>query len=521
MTFGIWILGDQLHFNQAAIASALTSQSPQTTPVLMVESHDWVRQRNYHKQKLVLVWSAMRHFAEDLKAKGFEVTYRRAETFEAALQEFASATKIDELRVMEPADLPMRSLLTDVSERLDISVVQLPNNHYLWSRQEFSEWTTNRKRLVMEDFYRAGRKRFGILMDGDDPVGDRWNFDKDNRKPPKTDLNVPEPLRFEPDSMTQAAIEDVESEYSDNFGSLTQFQWAVTRDQALQVLEQFVRDRISSFGPYQDAMVTGQPTMWHALISPYLNIGLLQPLEVIQSIEKAHVERQAPIASVEGAIRQVLGWREYVRGLYEIYMPEGYSDRNWFDHQRPLPDFFWTGETDMNCLRQSLQQTIESGYAHHIQRLMVLGNFALISGINPQALESWFHSAFIDSYDWVMQTNVLGMSVFADGGLLATKPYAASANYIHKMSDYCCDCRYNWKNKTGNDACPFNFFYWDFLHRHERKLADLGRMGLVLANLARLSPQQLAEIGDRAQGWWELQMSSQSGNLASSSASSP
>ncbi|MEO0853586.1 MAG: cryptochrome/photolyase family protein, partial [Cyanobacteria bacterium J06648_11] len=207
--------------------------------------------------------------------------------------------------------------------------------------------------------------------------------------------------------------------------------------------------------------------------------------------------------------------------LYETYMPDGYRELNWFDHQHPLPDFFWTGETDMNCLRQTLHQTVESGYAHHIQRLMVLGNFALISGINPQALESWFHSAFIDSYDWVMQTNVLGMSVFADGGLLATKPYAASANYIHRMSNYCCDCRYNHKDKTGNDACPFNFFYWDFLHRHQSKLADLGRMGLVLANLARLSPQQLAEIGDRAQGWWELQSSSQSDNSPDLSASSP
>lgn len=515
MTIGIWILGDQLHLDQAAIASVKTLQSPPETPVLMVESHRWVQQRNYHKQKLVLVWSAMRHFAAELTAAGYPVTYFETDTFASALPRFISDTHIRELRVMDPADLPMRSRLVELASSLDCKIAHIPNNHYVWTHQEFGDWAASRQRLVMEDFYRAGRKRFQILMSGDQPVTGRWNFDKENRKPARTDLEFPAPASFEPDRVTRTVIDKVERDYGSHFGSLESFAWGVTRTQAWQVLDRFIQTRLDRFGPYQDAMVTGQPTMWHALISPYLNLGLLQPLEVIQEIERAYRENRAPIASAEGAIRQILGWREYVRGLYELYMPTGYSDLNWFDHQRPLPEFFWTGKTDMNCLHQTLQQVIDSGYAHHIQRLMILGNFALISGINPQALEDWFHSAFIDSYDWVMQTNVLGMSVFADGGMLATKPYAASSNYIHKMSDYCEHCRYNRKNKTGNDACPFNTFYWDFLRRHREQLGNLGRMGLVLANLKRLSPEQLADIGDRAQAWWEVQSMSRSARSSS------
>ncbi|MGF1577205.1 MAG: cryptochrome/photolyase family protein, partial [Cyanophyceae cyanobacterium] len=260
--------------------------------------------------------------------------------------------------------------------------------------------------------------------------------------------------------------------------------------------------------PLQDAMVTGEDTMWHSLISPYLNIGLLHPLEVIQVAEQRYAQDQdgIPLSSVEGFIRQVLGWREYMRGIYEWLMPEGYGELNWFDHQRPLPDFFWTGDTDMNCLSQSIDQIKRTGYAHHIQRLMVLSNFALISGINPQAVERWFHDVFIDSYDWVMQTNVIGMGLFADGGSLATKPYAASARYIHKMSDYCQNCRYNHQDKSGDQACLFNIFYWDFLIRHRQKLTQLGRMGLVLSHLKRMDKATSDQIQQEAEQWWQSQL---------------
>jgi len=285
------------------------------------------------------------------------------------------------------------------------------------------------------------------------------------------------------------------------YGDAEPFRWAVTRAQALQVLDHFIHHRLPAFGPYQDAMVTGEETMWHSLISPYLNIGLLHPLEVIQVAERAYRENGLDLSSTEGFIRQVMGWREYMRGVC-AQTDAGYPQRNWFSHTQPLPAFFWDAEkTDMNCLRQVLSQIQRTGYAHHIQRLMVLSNFALIAGLNPQEVEQWFHAAFIDAYDWVMQTNVIGMGLFADGGVLASKPYAASANYISKMSDYCQNCAYSHKERTGTRACPFNFFYWDFLHRHRDKLASQGRMSLILANLDRMPPEELEQIRQHAAGW--------------------
>jgi deoxyribodipyrimidine photolyase-related protein len=279
------------------------------------------------------------------------------------------------------------------------------------------------------------------------------------------------------------------------------FRWGVTRQQAQQVLEHFIQHRLPTFGPYQDAMVTGEETMWHAMLSPYLNLGLLQPMEVIVAAEEAYHQRDLDLASVEGFIRQVLGWREYMRGIY-ILMGADYAERNWFNHTQPLPEFFWDAEkTRMNCLHQVLTQVERMGYAHHIQRLMILSNFALISGISPQELEDWFHGAFIDAYDWVMQTNVIGMGQFADGGILASKPYASSANYINKMSDYCSGCVYKPTKRTGENACPFNFFYWDFLARHHERLKSQGRMNLVLSHLKRMSPEEIQTIHKEAENW--------------------
>ncbi|MEM1280846.1 MAG: cryptochrome/photolyase family protein, partial [Cyanobacteria bacterium P01_H01_bin.152] len=399
------------------------------------------------------------------------------------------------LQIMEPSDRPFLTLLQKLALPCKLDII--PNNHFLWSVDDFNTWASKRKSLLMESFYREGRKRLAVLMAGDDPVGGQWNFDKDNRKPPKGKLDTPVPLTFAPDAITQAVINVVQQADWPIFGELDSFQWAVTRDQARQVLDHFIKTRLPTFGPYQDAMVTGEDTMWHALLSPYLNLGLLQPLEVIEAVEAVYHEQDLPLNSVEGFIRQVMGWREYMRGLY-WHVDEEYFDRNFFDHDRPLPDFFWTGETDMNCLHQVIDQVKRTGYGHHIQRLMILANFALIAGLQPQAVEAWFHAAFIDAYDWVMQTNVLGMGLFADGGVLASKPYSASANYVNRMSDYCKGCRYNHKQKVGDDACPFNFFYWDFLDRHRDKLQSQGRMSFILKNLDKMKPEDLAEIRDRA-----------------------
>jgi deoxyribodipyrimidine photolyase-related protein len=353
----------------------------------------------------------------------------------------------------------------------------------------------------METFYREGRKRFDVLMDGEEPAGQQWNFDKENRKPPQGDLNPPAPLWFDPDDITQAVIDQVEAADYPLYGQATPFRWGVSRDQALQVLRYFITERLPTFGPYQDAMITGEETMWHSMISPYLNLGLLHPVEVVHAAETAWRDRNLPLNSVEGFIRQVLGWREYMRGLYR-HVSDDYAQKNYFHHVHPLPDFFWdAGQTEMNCLKQVLCQLERTGYVHHIQRLMILANFSLIAGLSPQAVEDWFHSAFIDAYDWVMQTNVIGMGLFADGGILASKPYAASANYINKMSDYCQSCTYSRTKRTGENACPFNFFYWDFLARHADKLKSQGRMNMILANLKRMSDAELATIRQQATDW--------------------
>ena len=499
MTVGIWVLGNQLWAAQAALASVGRGEAP----VLLVESTQFAQERPYHKQKLVLVWSAMRHFAKALKAEDWSVTYAITDDTEAALRDWIQQHQIQELRVMDPVDHPFWAWLKGLE--LPCDLVMLDNNHFLWSGADFQTWARARKGLLLESFYREGRRRFGVLMTGDQPEGGQWNFDKDNRQPPKGKLNPPKPQWFEPDAITQAVIEKVETLDIPTFGQATPFRWGVTRDQALQVLETFIAERLETFGPYQDAMVTGEDTMWHALLSPYLNLGLLQPMEVIRRVEDAYRDGAFPLNSVEGFIRQVLGWREYMRGLYH-YFGADYAQSNGFGHHHPLPDFFWTGDTPMNCLHQVIDQTQRTGYAHHIQRLMILSNFALIAGLDPQAVESWFHAAFIDAYDWVMQTNVLGMGLFADGGRLASKPYAASANYINRMGDYCKGCRYNPKERTGETACPFNFFYWDFLHRHRDKLQAQGRMSVILKNLDKMSAAELDAIQHQAQAWHQYHL---------------
>ncbi|MGB3136646.1 MAG: cryptochrome/photolyase family protein [Nodosilinea sp.] len=494
MTTGVWVLGNQLWQDQTALASC----GDHKAPVLLVESQGFAQERAYHRQKLVLVWSAMRHFADELKEAGWPVTYAIADDTEVALREWAEAERITELRIMAPVDYPFTAWLNNLDLPCELAV--LDNNLFLWNSDNFEAWASQRKGLLMESFYREGRRRFDVLMEGDQPLGGRWNFDKDNRKPPKGKLSTPDPHWAEPDAITQAVIDKVEGLEISTFGDAAPFRWAVTRAQALRVLDEFIAERLETFGPYQDAMVTGEDTMWHALLSPYLNLGLLHPLEVIERAEQALAEQDLPLNSVEGFIRQVMGWREYMRGLYG-YFDANYAQRNWFEHRQPLPEFFWTGDVEMNCLHQVIDQIQRTGYAHHIQRLMILSNFSLIAGFIPQEVENWFHAVFIDAYDWVMQTNVIGMGLFADGGRLASKPYASSANYVNRMSDYCKGCCYSPKARTGDKACPFNFFYWDFLHRHRDKLETQGRMSFILKNLDRMDAEELEAVQQQAREW--------------------
>ncbi len=498
MTIGIWVLGDQLWQEQAALASCVDQRT--TTPVLLIESRQQGRSLPYHRQKLVLVWSAMRHFAEELRQAGWPVTYAIAESFEVALRDWVTQQGITELRVMVPSDRPLQRWLAALALPCELALV--PNNHFLWDAETFHAWAKGGTQLIMGNFYSTGRRRFQVLMEGKKPVGGRWSLDQDNRKPPKSGLNSPLPLWFEPDAITRAVMAIVEQDNGSQYGAIAPFGWAVTRSQALQVLDYFIEHRLPTFGPYQDAMVTGQDTLWHALLSPYLNLGLLHPLEVIRAAEAAYWDRQLPLNSVEGFIRQVLGWREYMHCIYQHHVEDDYPQSNWFGHHESLPAFFWDAQkTDMNCLHQTLDQVERTGYAHHIQRLMILGNFALIAGLEPQAVEQWFHAAFIDAYDWVMQTNVLGMGLFADGGMLATKPYAASANYINKMSDYCKSCRYDHRDRYGDHACPFNMFYWDFLDRHREKLQSQGRMSFILKHLDKMTETERQTLRQKAQAW--------------------
>jgi deoxyribodipyrimidine photolyase-related protein len=495
---GIWILGDRLTKEQLSFKN---NADKQQTRVILIESGNYVRQRSYHQQKLVLVWSAMRHFAAELKADGWQVTYAIAEDFITPLNNWIEQHQITELQITTPCDRPFTKFIQGL--KLNCQINLLPDNHFLWSRAEFQTWAKSRQNLLLEDFYRAGRKRFKVLMAGEKPVGGKWNFDRQNRQPPKKNLQPPAPLLFEIDAITQEVIDWVKQEKFSSYGQIEPFVWGVTRQQALKALQHFIKECLPNFGTYQDAMITGEYTMWHSLISPYLNLGLLEPLEIINAIEAAYDREELPLNSIEGYIRQVLGWREYMHGIYQ-YSDEEYSLNNWFDHHRSLPDFFWdASKTEMNCLHQTLTQIETTSYAHHIQRLMILSNFALIAGISPQEIENWFHAAFIDAHDWVMQTNVIGMGQFADGGILASKPYASSANYIRKMSDYCSNCTYSYRARTGENACPFNFFYWDFLNRHRDRLHNLGRMNLVLSHLKKMSDTELEKISTLAAKWWE------------------
>ena len=500
MTVGIWVLGDQLNAAQSALAGA----DPSTARVLLVESTSVLQRRAYHRQKLVLVWSAMRHFAEELRAAGWTVDHLESESFGAALRDWIATAGIRELRLMEPADRGFRQAIEEL--QLPVPLQWIPSNAFLWSREQFAAWAQGYKQLRLELFYREGRRRFGVLMEGEgkaaQPLGGQWNFDAENRKPPPKGLQGPKPLWFEPDAITQAVIaklqridqQRAEAGVAPLPGDLEHFRWAVTRNQALAVLEHFIATRLDGFGPYQDAMVSGEPTLWHALLSPYLNLGLLHPLEAIRRLEQAGLEQQVPLAGLEGVIRQILGWREYTHGLYHWFGAD-YPALNHFAAEQPLPlSFEQLGGSGLNCLDSVFAELRSNGYAHHIQRLMVLANYGLIAGLDPRALTAWFHRMFIDGHDWVMQTNVIGMGLFADGGRLASKPYAASGNYIKRMSTYCKGCRYDVKQRTGPKACPFNSLYWDFLARHQESLRHNPRMALVMKQLEKLPEAELDQI---------------------------
>jgi deoxyribodipyrimidine photolyase-related protein len=370
------------------------------------------------------------------------------------------------------------------------------DTRFLCSHREFEAWADGRSQLTMEFFYRDMRKKTGLLIDDGKPTGGRWNFDKENRKPATADLLMPRPIAFRPDEITGEVMALVERRFGNNPGSLEGFDYAVTAADAERQAASFLANTLPQFGDYEDAMLTGERFLWHSILSPYINSGLLDPLDLCRRAEAGYRAGRAPLNSVEGYVRQIIGWREYMRGIYWHEGP-GYVDRNFFGHDRALPAWYWTGDTDMHCLAQSLGQTIETAHAHHIQRLMVIGNFALLIGADPKQVHRWYLEIYLDAYEWVELPNTLGMSQFGDGGLLGSKPYVSSGAYINRMSDYCRHCRYNVGKRVGEDACPFNALYWDFLARHRGKLGDNRRLAMPYRNWDRQS--EADQIATRAQ----------------------
>lgn len=474
----VLILGDQLSTD----ISSLRDMDPAETRVLMAEVADEAAYVPHHRKKLVFVFSAMRHFAAELRAAGWQVDY-------VTLDDPANSGSLggEVARARDRlGDLPLRVTaagefrLADIMRQWGRTTI-VPDDRFFASPADFAHWAEGRAQLRMEYFYRMMRRRTGLLMDGDEPVGGQWNFDADNRKAASRDLLMTQPLRFPPDAVTRQVIAMVERDFPDNFGDIAPFWFAVTRRDAEAAFDEFVANRLARFGTFQDAMLDGEKFLYHAVIAQYLNIGLLDPRAVCAAVDRAYREGAIPINAAEGFIRQILGWREYVRGLYWWRMP-GYARENALGATRALPGFYWTAKTDMACVAACVRQTREEAYAHHIQRLMVTGNFALLAGIDPDEVHRWYLAVYADAYEWVELPNTIGMSQFADGGLLASKPYVASGAYINRMSDYCGGCRYDVQSRHGADACPFNPLYWDFIARHSERLKAIPRMRLALKN---------------------------------------
>ena len=487
----VLVLGDQLSPDIAALKAA----DPARDLVVMAEVRGEAVQPRNHPQKIAFFLAAMRRHAAALEAAGWRVAYSRlddpanAQTIAGEVLRRAAGAGAAEVIVTEPGDWRLRAEI----ETLPLKVTVLPDDRFFCSGAEFAAWAEGRKQLRMEWFYREMRRRTGLLMDGDAPAGGQWNFDHDNRKPAGGSLLRPQPPEIQPDAVTEAVLALVEQEFADHFGALRPFRWATDRAGALAVLHHFLRHGLPDFGPYQDAMLRGDPVLWHAVISPYLNAGLLSPREVCAAAEAEWRAGRVPIQSAEGFIRQVLGWREFVRGIWLMAGPD-YTARNALGHSRALPAGYWGGPTKMACMAEAVGQTRERAYAHHIQRLMVTGNFALLAGVDPAEVHDWYLSVYADALEWVEAPNVIGMSQFADGGMVGSKPYVSSGAYIDRMSDYCGSCAYRVKDRTGPRACPFNLLYWHFLNRHRARFEGNPRMAQMYRTWDRMDAGHRATV---------------------------
>ncbi|WP_432768509.1 MAG: cryptochrome/photolyase family protein [Sphingopyxis sp.] len=502
----ILLLGDQLSLDIASMRGA----DPATSVVLLAEVAAEADYVWHHRKKLAFVFSAMRHHAAALRAAGWTVDYvelddpQNSGTLQGEVARALARHGAARVVVTEAGEWRLREAMAGWSAALGVPVELRADDRFFASEADFAAWADGRKALRMEYFYRAMRRTTGLLMEGGDPAGGRWNFDAENRKPASRDLLMPRPRRVAPDAITADVLAMVAARFPDRFGSLDDFWFAVTAAEAEAQFDAFVADALPRFGDYQDAMLAGEPWLYHSVIALYLNVGLLDARAVCWRVEAAWRAGNVPINAAEGFIRQILGWREYVRGIYWREGPD-YARRNALEAHHPLPDFYWSADTHMACMRACIEQTRDTAYAHHIQRLMVTGNFALLAGIDPHAVHLWYLAVYADAYEWVELPNTVGMSQFADGGLLASKPYAASGAYIDRMSDYCAGCRYDVKAKAGAGACPFNRLYWPFLIRHQPRLAGNPRLSPMYRTLARWDAgRRAALVADGAECLREL-----------------
>jgi deoxyribodipyrimidine photolyase-related protein len=493
------VLGDQLQRDSSAFDGFDAAHDRVWMAEASEEStHVWCSQ-----QRSVLFLSAMRHFAAALRAEGLPLDYTAlapdgpattlAQHLAASLQQHRPQAVV----MVEAGDWRVQQALQAACGEVPLEI--RPDRHFMCSGAEFAAHAKGRKQLRMEYFYREMRRRHRVLMDGDQPAGGQWNYDADNRGSfgAQGPGFVPEPWRVEPDAITREVMALVRRRFGSHPGQAERFGWPVTREQALLGLQRFIDERLALFGQWQDAMWGGQPWLYHAHIAAAMNLKLLDPREVVAAAEAAFRGGRVPLAAAEGFIRQVLGWREYVRGIYHLKMP-GYVELNALGAHEDLPAWYWTGATPMRCLADTIHQTLEHGYAHHIQRLMVTGLYALLLGVEPKQVHGWYLSVYVDAVEWVELPNTLGMSQYADGGVMASKPYVATGKYIERMSDHCRGCRFDPAQRTGDAACPFTTLYWDFLARHQKRLAANPRMALQVKNLARIDAVELKAIGERA-----------------------
>ncbi len=494
------ILGDQLSLDLASLKDA----DLETSVLLMMEVADETIYVKHHKAKIAFILAAMRHHAQALRERGWTVDYIKLDdpdnhgSFSGEIARAIERHAPDCIAITEAGEWRVREMIENWEDQFGLPVTIHADDRFIATHQEFCDWAEGKKQLRMEFFYREMRRKTGILLDENGkPEGGKWNYDSENRKPAQQDLLMPQPIRFRADEITQSVIDMVAQRFADHPGSLDHFHFAVTHEEAMRQKRQFLDEALPQFGDYQDAMLTGEPFLWHSILSPYLNTGLLDPLDLCREVEACYYDGKAPLNAAEGFIRQIIGWREYVRGIYWREGPD-YGDRNHLEATRDLPDFYYTGDTDMHCMAQAIGQTLDLAYAHHIQRLMITGNFALIAGIDPKQVHIWYLEVYADAYEWVELPNTLGMSQYGDGGILASKPYASSGNYINKMSDYCGHCRYDVKKRTGEDACPFNALYWDFLARNADKLEGNNRLAMPYRNWARKDEDEQKALRESA-----------------------